>query len=202
MKNVLLAILWSSAIATIGVAEEPKLPNCFEAWKGNVPIGHKCGDAVASYEKVDRPGFGIAWKDLQSGLIWSEIQTFSVTSGSNYYVHFDDAWNHCEAMNAHLPMPEECAALHAKRPHFPIKLPRHFWSSRLDDLWGSTIELSARYCSGVHPEYSDSRNSNGNYGGWDRRYKTDISTVCVDDSQVVNNPQRPVKPAPVEKIEY
>jgi hypothetical protein len=178
--------LLASAFTTPGQAQEGELPTCFQAWgnSNGVPVGHKCVVSTGDvYQRVNRPGFSMAWKDLRTGLIWSDQQ---LVKGARFS-YFDDAWDHCAAMKAHLPMPEDCVDINTHVQWFPMKWVNlySFYSSKLDDFQGQTIELGARYCSGYRPELSNSRNCQGSYGGTDRRYKSDIYTICVDDFEVI-----------------
>ena len=82
-----------------------------------MPIGFKCAVETGDiYQRVNRPGFELAWKDLQTGLIWSNKQ---LVKGENFS-YFDDAWDHCAAMNAYLPMPEDCVEINTHVRWFPM----------------------------------------------------------------------------------
>jgi hypothetical protein len=199
MKTNLILIALATAAATATPVQSADLPGCYQGWYDidSVPVGWTCAVSPGvAYQRVNRPGFNGAWKDLQTGLIWSNKNL--LVKGENF-AYWDDAWDFCEGMNAHLPLPEECAEMNIYVKHFPMAWTNihNFWSARLDDYNGQTIEFGARYCNGGHPEFSNSRNSGGSYGGWDRRSKSDIYTICVDDSEVIHKRERPLKPTPV-----
>lgn len=179
-------------------------PSCISAWKdpAGISVGFICAaENGDTYERVQRDGFGIAWKDLQTGIIWSEAQI--VKADLSKHAYWDDSWDHCEAMNAQLPLPEDCVEVNVHTQWFPMSWPQlfQFYTSKLDDRNGVTIPLIARTCSGFHPELSNGRNSSGSFGGVDRRRKLDVYTVCIDDSQALHPKLRPQKPEPVDRIE-
>ncbi len=70
------------------------------------PVGFKCkfiGGAI--WERVDKPGFGEAWKDLETGITWSENVGGATNSGqSNGDLVIDsDAVSACRAIGGELP---------------------------------------------------------------------------------------------------
>lgn len=69
------------------------------------PIGFKCQVAGRAWEKTDKSGFGEAWKDLATGIIWSENLGGATNSGSseNNLVVDSDAAKVCRSIGGELP---------------------------------------------------------------------------------------------------
>lgn len=196
MKNllILLTIIFSTQIFAQTRTKSLIPPLCRELfYKGHdVPIGFTCladkfGDLV--YERVERAGFGIAWKD-STGLIWSDLQEY--LNGEKIQF-FDDAWVRCESLGAHLPLVSEYHVLRDLKDHGGY--PPMYWANLpYGETFSSVVVSLPRvpYAvnTGTSPNY---------YGGMaNRQDRNAISTVCVDDSEVSKKPSRPVRPDPIQ----
>jgi hypothetical protein len=196
MKHVLrfltVPVLVISGFSQIGFGNS-ELPSCFEAWKtGDATIGYSCQTEYGhEYQRVDRPGFGRAWKQLSTGLIWNETQKFPGAMPTPWFAFYDDAWDFCESLGAHLPTKFEIAGTYNSGRHNPMKWINAYtlYTSNLRDGNPTfAITMKGTDPGGFGPE-----------GNADRRLKLDDYTVCVDDSEALKPITRPSKPAPIQK---
>ena len=213
IKTLLVASVVCSSFASVSHAEDfSDVPVCFEAWKtGNAEIGHVCrtegrNDDFDVYQRVERKGFGKAWKDLRTGLIWSEKRTFKDDDGSTTSrAFFDDAWDACAALGAKLPQSDDFQMTDAGGLYNPMhwKDAYYYYTSDLDIL-SPLAPFIVRTASGRGFFKLKHRSTPGQFvkGGNDRRYRSDASTVCIDDFQELVPVVRPQKPAPVEHIRF
>ena len=194
MKNLLLLLTIICASQAFARNHTYRPPLCQELFSmpNDVPIGFTCVVNEFDneiYERVERKGFGIAWKD-SSGLIWSDWQYY--LNGEKIQF-FDDAWTRCENLGAHLPLMSEYNSLrdtHSRGGYIPMKWAR--------------VAAGESFSSEIKPRdkrpYLVQTGNAPNYTGGmaDRRDRSYVATVCVDDTEVVTKPARPARPTPVQ----
>ena len=106
------------------------------------PIGFQCKTSKnITFERVEREGFGEAWKDLNTNFIWSEkIGEFKNTGDvQDETIIHSDATAACEDIEASLPRKEQFKT--SKKNGFQEVLP----NMENDTYWSSTI-----YAGNIH----------------------------------------------------
>ncbi|HBQ20617.1 MAG TPA: hypothetical protein DD708_01640 [Deltaproteobacteria bacterium] len=122
------------------VVETPPPPKaCADASVNlrNAPIGFKCiTSANVIFERAEKEGFGEAWKDLQTGLIWSDRNSSEqclnvIDEIKDGIILHSVATRICEKMGGTVPTASDfkIAETHGFREALPHMKDHQYWSS-------------------------------------------------------------------------